>query len=117
MARYSPLKTAVLFVLPIAAVISLSLLSNRIWGGQQEQAGEIKKPIIEQEMTVAQFGRVNDLPNPVLKVFQLWSITSRPLPLFPGFFHTARKISAATGPNTAGGLRLSHWQEKLNAAD
>ena len=75
MARYSPLKTAVLFVLPIAAVISLSLLSNRIWGGQQEQAGEIKKPIIEQEMTVAQFGRVNDLPNPVLK--ELFALQSK----------------------------------------
>ena len=74
MAKYSPLKTAVFFVLLIAAVISLSLLSNRIWGGKQEQAREVKKPIIEQEMTVAQFGRVNDLPNPVLKeIFELKS--------------------------------------------
>ena len=74
MTKYSPLKSAVLFVLLIAAVISLSMVSNRIWGGKHEQVQEVKKPIIEQEMTVAQFGRVNDLPNPVLKeLFELKS--------------------------------------------
>ena len=55
MAQYSPLKTVITFVLIIVAVISLSLLSNRIWGGKQEQVQEVKKPIIEQEMTVARF--------------------------------------------------------------
>jgi Pyruvate/2-oxoacid:ferredoxin oxidoreductase delta subunit len=74
MAKYSPLETVVRFVLLIVVVISLSLLSNRIWGGKHEQVQEVKKPIIEQEMTVAEFGRANALPNPVLKeLFELKS--------------------------------------------
>ncbi len=76
MAKYSPLKTVVLFVLLIVVVISLSILSNRIWGGKHEQAQEVKNPIIEKEMTVTQFGQANELSNPVLKeLFELKSKT------------------------------------------
>jgi ferredoxin len=67
MTKYSPLRTAIFFVLLVVIVAGLSLVSNRIWGGRPEESPEIKKLIIEEEMTVVQFGRANELPNPVLK--------------------------------------------------
>ena len=72
MLKPSPLKTAILFVLIIILVVGLSVMSNRIWGGKSEQLPQLKKFVIEKEMTVIQFGQANDLPSPVLKeIFEL----------------------------------------------
>jgi polyferredoxin len=72
MAKHSPLKTAIFFILIIVLVVGLSIISNRIWGGKPEQLPEVKELKIEKEMTITQFGQANELPNTVLKeIFDL----------------------------------------------
>ncbi|RPI78938.1 MAG: 4Fe-4S binding protein [Desulfobacteraceae bacterium] len=66
------MKTALSFVLIIVCVVGLSILSNRIWGEKSEQIPEPKKWVIENEMTLSQFGQANELPNSVLlEIFKL----------------------------------------------
>ena len=67
MAKRSFTITIILFLLIIALVISLSLISGRLWGGKPETLPEPKELVISEKMSVEKFGRVNDLPNPVLK--------------------------------------------------
>ncbi|MBU4262737.1 MAG: 4Fe-4S binding protein [Proteobacteria bacterium] len=67
MSKHSPIKTAASFIFLIVLVVGLSTVSNRIWGGKPEAAPESKELVIEPGMTVARFGQVNELPNPVLK--------------------------------------------------
>ncbi len=67
MAKRSFTITIILFLLIIALVISLSLISGRLWGGKPETLPETKELLISENMSVGKFGRVNDLPNPVLK--------------------------------------------------
>lgn len=72
MTKNSLLQTSLLFVVTLILVMSLSILSNRIWGGKPEQLQQVKKPQVELEMTISQFGQVNELPNSVLKeIFEL----------------------------------------------
>ena len=61
------IRTLLLFLLLIALVLGLSLVSNRLWGGRPETLPEAKALVIHDPMTVGEFGRANDLPNPVLK--------------------------------------------------
>lgn len=68
MNKTSPVKTVLLFVGLIALVVILSMISNRLWGGKPEKPARPGKVTIEKEMTLADFGRVNGLSNPVLKV-------------------------------------------------
>lgn len=67
MAKASALKTEILFVCLIVFVIGLSIWSNSIWGGKPERLPQINELTITPGMTVAEFGRANNLPNPVLK--------------------------------------------------
>ena len=67
MTKRSVTITIILFLLIIALVISLSLISGRLWGGKPETLPEPKELVINGKMSVGDFGRVNDLPNPVLK--------------------------------------------------
>jgi polyferredoxin len=67
MAKYSPTRTIVLFLLLIALVVGLSLISNRLWGGKPEELPEPKELIIREQMTVGEFGQANDFPNSVLR--------------------------------------------------
>ena len=55
-----------LFVL-ISFVVGLSLISNKIWGGEPEEPSEMSALKIEKEMTVEQFGRANEIPKNILK--------------------------------------------------
>lgn len=72
MVNYSPLKTALSFILLIVLVVGLSLLSDRIWSGKSETLPEPKKLVLEMEITVNQFGKANELPGSVLKeIFDL----------------------------------------------
>ena len=72
MDKYSPLRTAILFTALIIFVVGLSIVSTGIWGSKPEKPQESSELIIEENMTVLQFGQANNLPNPVLKeVFEL----------------------------------------------
>lgn len=66
MKKKQALKVILLFCLITILVIGLSVVSNRIWGGKSEQLPD-RKLVIDEGMTVGQFGKANQLPNPVLK--------------------------------------------------
>jgi polyferredoxin len=55
------------FVLLIAAVVALSFVSTRLWGGKPEKLPEDQPVIVDGSMTVAEFGEKNGLPRPVMK--------------------------------------------------
>ncbi|HPQ44440.1 MAG TPA: 4Fe-4S binding protein, partial [Syntrophales bacterium] len=60
------------FILLIVMVLGLSFLSNRIWGGKTEKPPMPNTLIIEEGMTVGQFGQANALSNQSLKnIFDL----------------------------------------------
>jgi polyferredoxin len=62
-----------LFVL-VAVVVSLSFVSTRLWGGKPEEAAAEKPLVFNETMSVAEFGKANNLPPKLLKkVFQLTS--------------------------------------------
>jgi Pyruvate/2-oxoacid:ferredoxin oxidoreductase delta subunit len=62
------------FVLIVAMVVGLSTASVALWGGMDEKIMDIPELVIDQSMTLAQFGQNNNLANPVLKaVFGLES--------------------------------------------
>jgi NAD-dependent dihydropyrimidine dehydrogenase PreA subunit len=63
----SPGKTIFMFITLVAAVVILSLISARIWGGKPETLPKIKELTVTSEMSVMDFGQANGLPNPVLK--------------------------------------------------
>ncbi len=60
-------KIAIQFILLIAAVVIFSFISTKIWGGRPETLPEAQEIIFKADMTIAEFGRQNRLPNPVLK--------------------------------------------------
>jgi NAD-dependent dihydropyrimidine dehydrogenase PreA subunit len=60
-------KVLIPFVVLVAAVVGLSFLSSRLWGGLPEGQVGNRSLIIEASMTVAQFGRRNQLPPALLK--------------------------------------------------
>jgi polyferredoxin len=65
-------KVLIQFVILIGAVVGLSFLFGRLWGGKPEGQWENRSLVLEEGMTVAQFGRRNELPPMLLqKVFNL----------------------------------------------
>jgi len=62
-------KVLIQFVILIAAVVGLSSVSSRLWGGKPEGPMEDRSIVVEADMTVAQFGQRNDLPPRMLKRF------------------------------------------------
>ncbi len=74
----SSYKTAIFFILLIVLVVYGSLLSGRLWAGKPKEIQEPNELIIEDGMTIGQFGQVNNLPNPLLRErFQLQSPADR----------------------------------------
>lgn len=67
MPEESPNQTVALVLRLIALVVGLSAISTMLWGGRSETLGGRLK--VDPEMTVAQFGQANNLPNPALKEF------------------------------------------------
>ncbi len=62
------------FAISVTLVVLLSQVSVKIWGGKPEKAPAAKKLIIDQEMTLKEFGKENNIQNIVLKrVFKLTS--------------------------------------------
>ena len=64
-----------LWLILVSAVVVLgSLVSVSLWGGKSESLPEFQPIVIEEGMTLADFGRKNEISNPVLKkVFGLSS--------------------------------------------
>jgi polyferredoxin len=67
MAQKSRLGIVVSFVVLMVLVLVLSSVSMRLWGEKPEKAPVRKELIFQEEMTVADFGKANQLPNTVLK--------------------------------------------------
>ena len=66
MTKSSPVATISMFSALIIAVVILSTISAKMWGGKPETLPEPKQLIIRNEMTLKDFGQVNGLPNPAL---------------------------------------------------
>ncbi len=60
-------KIVLAFVVIVALVITLSLVSNRIWSDKPENIEISGELVFSDGMTLAEFGQKNDIPNPVLK--------------------------------------------------
>lgn len=67
MENHLRLRTALYFISIIVLVVGLSIISTQIWGGKSEQLQMPAKLIIDNEMTVIQFGQANQLSETVLK--------------------------------------------------
>lgn len=67
MTKSSPVATISMFIALIIAVVALSAISAKMWGGKPETLPEPKQLIITEEMTLSDFGQANGLPNPALK--------------------------------------------------
>jgi hypothetical protein len=65
-------KVLMQFAVLIVVVVGLSFVSSRLWGGRPEGLNQNQPLIIEETMTVGQFGQRNELPPMLLKkVFDL----------------------------------------------
>jgi polyferredoxin len=74
MIRNSRVAVILKFTFIVTMVITLSTASVSLWGGKSEKIMDIPELLIEETMTLAQFGQANELPNSVLKaVFGLQS--------------------------------------------
>ncbi len=70
------------FVVLVVTVVGLSFVSSRLWGGKPEGQLDNRSLVIEENMTVAQFGQRNELPPMLLKkVFDLQGPADRQKPL------------------------------------
>jgi len=67
MQHSSPAKTIAMVVLLLAAVVFLSNVSVKLWGGKPEKTPVPPTLTITEEMTVMEFGQANKVPNPALK--------------------------------------------------
>lgn len=71
-------RVVLFFLVLVAAVVGLSLVSARIWGGKPEGPATEKDLVFDEEMTVARFGSANELqPRLLKKVFGLKSPADR----------------------------------------
>lgn len=70
------------FVVLVVTVVGLSFVSSRLWGGKPEGQLDNRSLVIEEGMSVAQFGQRNELPPMLLKkVFDLQGPADRQKPL------------------------------------
>lgn len=58
---------AIQFVSLIGIILTLSFLSTLVWGGKPEEGPVIQEWTIHENMTIAEFGQANNVPEPVLK--------------------------------------------------
>ena len=76
MKEQSQVKVILTFVLLIILIIGLSIVSNLLWKRIPEKLPELNQLTFNGEMTIDQFGKENNLPNPVLKeIFDLQTKT------------------------------------------
>ncbi len=68
------IRILVQFFILAGLVLALSYLSSRVWGEKSEGVSLTSTLVMEDGMTVNEFGQVNNLPDPVLKnIFSLES--------------------------------------------
>ena len=67
MKKLSPFSVLAVCVVLIIGIVVLSILSNRLWGGVPEKLPDTDQWAVEQDMTVAEFGKINGISNPALK--------------------------------------------------
>jgi len=67
MSKSSAVNTVSMFIALVAAMIVLSIISVRMWGGKPETLPEPKQLTISEGMTLQDFGETNELPNNALK--------------------------------------------------
>jgi NAD-dependent dihydropyrimidine dehydrogenase PreA subunit len=67
MGETSSSKTILIFLLLVIVIPGVSLVSNRLWGGGPEKPPEPRSWVIQEGMTVGEFGKANQLPNSALK--------------------------------------------------
>src|SRR4030043_2400338 len=66
------LRPILFWLISLIFVLLFSLLSTQLWGGKSEKVEEFRPLTIQEDMTLAEFGEVNQLPSSVLKsVFDL----------------------------------------------
>ncbi len=74
MVQNKPVTTVMFFFILLTIVIGLSLFSNKMWGVKSEKLNEPETLILENDMTIIQFGQANKLSNSILKeIFKLKS--------------------------------------------
>jgi len=74
MEQKSKVGIVISFVVLMALVFVLSSVSMKLWGAKPEKAPVRQELVFQEGMTVSEFGKANQLPNPVLKeVFGLVS--------------------------------------------
>jgi len=61
------LRPILLWLVSLALVLLLSSLSTQLWGGKSEKIEEHRPLTIQEDMTLAEFGGVNQLSNSLLK--------------------------------------------------
>jgi polyferredoxin len=67
MERKNMLKIAVSLLVLIALVILLSSISTKLWGEKPEKIPLRQEVVLHEGMTLSEFGKVNQLPNTLLK--------------------------------------------------
>jgi len=94
------IRTVFYFSVIIVSAVALSVFFTKLWGGKAEKLPELKQIVIENNMTVEQFGRTNNLPNPVLKeIFHL--TTKSDLSKRLDEYGTSAQIESMTREKTA----------------
>ena len=61
------LRPILLWLVSLALVLLLSSLSTQLWVGKPEKIEEPRALTIQEDMTLAELGEINQLPSPVLK--------------------------------------------------
>ena len=60
-------KPILFWLISLALVLLFSWFSTQLWGGKSEKIEEPRALTIQEDMTLAEFGKVNQLPDSVLK--------------------------------------------------
>lgn len=72
MPKPSPVNTISMVIAIVAALVVLSIISVKMWGGKPETLPEPKQLTISEEMTLQEFAQINELPNRAIKeIFDL----------------------------------------------
>ena len=71
---HSKIRVSIIFILILIFVVLLSFFSTKIWGGKPEEIPDKIDITYNENMSIADFGKQNNLSNPVLKkIFKLSS--------------------------------------------
>jgi polyferredoxin len=91
-------KVLIQFTILVAAVVGLSYVSSRLWGGPAQERSPDQTLVVEETMTVAQFGQRNELPGPLLqRVFDLQTPADRQKSLGAFGMSTAQIVKKTEG--------------------